>query len=30
MLNVPSSPADANGVTEAGPVGDDVENILLK
>ena len=30
MLNVPSPIADATALTEAGYVGEDVENILLK
>ena len=30
MLNVPFAVADATALTEAGYVGEDVENILLK
>jgi len=30
MLNVPFAIADATALTEAGYVGEDVENILLK
>lgn len=30
ILNVPLAIADATTVTEAGYVGDDVENVLLK
>ena len=30
MLNVPFAIADATSLTEAGYVGEDVENILLK